>query len=190
MEPTRDPYVFGSALRRTAAPLLDELWFPDQARLKALLELSIARDIKLSDCLEALFPDKDRKSAPAHFRSFRKRSNDAAARRGIALQCDLDRKRRSAPGDRRCWFSGANPAEAATSGNAVMDASIDVLNFIGLLLGGELRGARALPTAQETDAPLDRLNQILGSSLPAATPAFRYWLHPVSHALPTPAPRP
>jgi uncharacterized protein YjbI with pentapeptide repeats len=187
-----EPRICGSALRLAAAPLLEELWFPDQARLKALLDLSIAHDIKLSDCLEALFPDKDSKSALAHFRSFRKRINDAAARRGIALQCDLDQKRRSAPDERHCWFSSANPAamEVATSGNAVTGASIDVLNFIGLLLGGELCGASPLPEGEGIRESIDRLNHILGSdSLPATTLAFRYWLHAIANGLPVPAPR-
>jgi uncharacterized protein YjbI with pentapeptide repeats len=198
MESTRDFYLFSTTLRHTAAPLLEELWIPDQVRLKALLDLSIARDIKLSDCLEALFPDKDSKSALAHFRSFRKRINDAAARRGIALQCNLDQKRRSAPGDRRCWFSGANPAgiEAPTSAGAGTDTSRDVLNFIGLLLGGEVPNSLPLPLGEGGASPgsrpdsIDRLNRILGcDSLPAATLAFRYWLHAIANGLPEPAPR-
>jgi len=206
------PLLFGTALRNAVGPLLDSLWQPDQKRLGALVELSTAPETSLADCLQALFPGKDRKSALAHFCSFRKRINDAAARFGIPLRCDLDQKRRSPPEKRHCWFSGGDrvSAEAAGRGNIVAGATVEVLNFIGLLLGGEPRNSPPLPLgegrgeggASRGSRPpaehhpdgfpdsIDRLNRILGSdSLPAATLAFRYWLHAIAQGLPEPAPR-
>ncbi|MGE5194916.1 MAG: pentapeptide repeat-containing protein, partial [Deltaproteobacteria bacterium] len=65
---------------------------------------------------------------------------------------------------------------------------------------GGVRGGRAqLPTSSPRDQSVpvpafrqvaQALNEILASaSLPAATLAFRYWLHAISHGLPEPAPR-
>jgi uncharacterized protein YjbI with pentapeptide repeats len=208
-----EQYLFGAPLRSAVAILLDGLWLPDQTRLTALLELSTAPEISLAECLEALFPDKARESALTEFRNFRKRVNDLAARKGVALRCVVDQNKRSAPGERSCWFTGATSEriEPAAHSRAASDLTPAMLDFLSRLLAGsrgtvpplplgENRGeGRAsagprphrdpLPKGEGTSTAIQALNTILASaSLPAATLAFRYWLHAIAQGLPEPAP--
>jgi len=99
-----------SALRR----ILPELGATNHARVLSLRDLA-AEDgnIRLSDALARLFPQRDHDGALAALRSFRKEVNDAANRHALKLRIEVDSKTRSAPDTRTCWFTDETAASDA-----------------------------------------------------------------------------
>ncbi|WP_395855197.1 TIR domain-containing protein [Cystobacter fuscus] len=107
--------LWGEALRAAVGPWREELGKSDRERLDALVGLSVREDIRLSDCLTALFPNVDTQKAQTALTSFRKRLNDAATAEGhpdLGLRFQVDTKKKNPPTERHCWFTGPDPAMA------------------------------------------------------------------------------
>ncbi|WNG15045.1 TIR domain-containing protein [Cystobacter fuscus] len=107
--------LWGEALRAAVSPWREELGKSDRERLDALVGLSVREDIRLSDCLTALFPNVDTQKAQTALTSFRKRLNDAATEEGrpnLGLRFEVDTKKKNPPTERHCWFTGTDPAMA------------------------------------------------------------------------------
>ncbi|MFP2909424.1 TIR domain-containing protein, partial [Pyxidicoccus sp. 3LFB2] len=107
------PSLFGEALRAAAVPWLEELGRSDRERLEGLLGLAVRGQIRLSDCLAALFPGMETRKAQTALTSFRKRLNDAAKGEGradLGLRFHVDSNKQSPPTERFCWFTGPDPA--------------------------------------------------------------------------------
>jgi uncharacterized protein YjbI with pentapeptide repeats len=112
---TTHPKLWGEALRAAIGPWREELGKSDRDRLDALVGLSVREDIRLSDCLTALFPNVDTQKAQTALTSFRKRLNDAALGEGrpdLDLRFQVDTKKKNPPTERHCWFTGPDPAMA------------------------------------------------------------------------------
>ncbi|MGZ3458538.1 MAG: TIR domain-containing protein, partial [Archangium sp.] len=110
-----NPVLFGEALRSAAVPWGEELGKSDRDRLNALLGLAVREQIRLSDCLTALFPGVETRKAQTALASFRKRLNDAAKGEGradLGLRFLVDTKKQNPPDERLCWFTGPDPAVA------------------------------------------------------------------------------
>jgi hypothetical protein len=150
MRAKQEQHLFGAALQLTAAALIEDLWLPDQARLNALPELSTAPEICLADCLQALFPEKSRESAPTEFRNFRKRVNDLASEMELSLRCVVDQKKRRAPAERSCWFTAlkSDGIDSGASVHAGAGASVDTLDFLGLVLAVGATNILPLPMGE------------------------------------------
>jgi WD40 repeat protein/uncharacterized protein YjbI with pentapeptide repeats len=105
--------LFGEALRSAAVPWREELGKSDRERLDKLLALAVAEQIRLADCLQALFPEMEVHKAQTAMASFRKRLNDAAQGEGhadLGLRFKVDDQKQSPPEKRFCWFTGPDPA--------------------------------------------------------------------------------
>jgi uncharacterized protein YjbI with pentapeptide repeats len=105
--------LFGEALRAAARPWLEELGKSDRDRLEGLLGLAVKEQLRLSDCLAALFPGIEPRKAQTALTSFRKRLNDAAKGEGRAdleLRFHVDSNKQNPPTERFCWFTGPDPA--------------------------------------------------------------------------------
>ncbi|MFY0573741.1 hypothetical protein ACN28S_04660 [Cystobacter fuscus] len=92
--------LWGEALRAAVGPWREELGKSDRDRLDALVGLSVREDIRLSDCLTALFPNVDTQKAQTALTSFRKRLNDAATEEGrpnLGLRFEVDTKKKNPP---------------------------------------------------------------------------------------------
>jgi len=110
--PTTLP-LFGEGLRAAVRPWLDELGKSDRERLEGLLGLAVREQMRLSDCLAALFPGMESRKAQTALTSFRKRLNDAAKGEGradLGLRFHVDSNKQSPPAERFCWFTGPDPA--------------------------------------------------------------------------------
>ncbi|HEX8702735.1 MAG TPA: TIR domain-containing protein [Myxococcaceae bacterium] len=108
-----NPKLFGKLLLSAAAPWRDELGKSDRDRFDALLDLSVTEHIRLSDCLEKLFPGMEPTKTQTAFASFRERLNDAAQRGGgvdLGFRFHVDTAEQNPPAERICWFTGPDPA--------------------------------------------------------------------------------
>ena len=97
-----------AVVRQRLLKLDYELSKADIERLEKILPLfsnDENSEASVAKCLERLFGDSTTQNPLADFRAFRSRLKDAAARVGLRLELEVDSKKRSAPSDRRCWFT-------------------------------------------------------------------------------------
>ncbi|HWX46366.1 MAG TPA: NACHT domain-containing protein [Solirubrobacteraceae bacterium] len=77
-------------------------------RLIALAESRApnGRELNMGEVVDALFPDHPR--GVTRLRDFRSDLRALAAAQGIELACEVDGQKHAPPGERRCWFTGAD----------------------------------------------------------------------------------
>jgi len=107
MDPSK---LSGEALKTAVEPVKAELGAADKQRLDILMRRFVSEELRLSDALEALYPEEEKTKALASLTKLRSRFNEASEESKQSLRFEVDSNKRSPPAERTCWFTGPDPS--------------------------------------------------------------------------------